>query len=106
MSFLEIFNILSLIIFVGLGTLAAIRMVWRFKNFIQYGIPVPVLLKRDIILFITFCTYFGTALIALLIGAQGLSKEPLWVIPRGVMVLLAMAYWVWVEYHLEDGKGK
>lgn len=106
MDLLNVFNILSLIIFVVLGTLAAFRMIWRFGNFIFYKVPVPVLLKRDIVLFSALSTYFGTILISYALGWTGLSKEPLWVIPRGIMVLAAMAYWVWVEYHLEDGAKK
>jgi hypothetical protein len=106
MDLLNVFNILSLIVFVGLGLLAGARMIWRLGNFMFFGYPVPVLLKRDIVLFSSLFLYFGSVLVILLIGAPNLGREPLWVIPRGLMVLSAMAYWVWVEYHLEDGRKK
>lgn len=101
---LSIFNVLSLIIFVTLASLAAFRMIWRFGNFVFFKVPVPVLLKRDIVFFGSLSLYFGSILVALVLGFTNLGKEPLWVIPRGIAVLAAMAYWVWVEYHLEDGE--
>lgn len=99
---LNLFNLTSLILFVILVTLAAFRMGYRLYEFTKYGFPIPSLLKRDILVFSALGTYFGTALIALLLGIQGLGREWLWVVPRGVMVLASMIYWVWVEYHLED----
>ncbi len=102
MDLLALFNILSLVVFVGLGLLAVFRMVWRLGNFIFYKLPVPVILKRDVFLFLSWFGYFGTILLALLSGWTNLSHEPLWLVPRGIVVLSAMAYWVWVEYHLDD----
>jgi len=101
-ALLPAFNILSIIVFVGLAALAAVRMIWRWGNFIFYGLPVPVLLKRDIVLFSALGLYFGSILIALAFGWSGLGTEWWWVMPRGIMVLAAMAYWVKIEYALED----
>lgn len=106
MDVLNVFNILSLVVFVALGFLAARKMEQRRRSFRKYKIPVPILLKRDIALFGSLGMYFGSILIVLVLGIINLGREPLWVIPRGLIVLGAMAYWVWVEYHLEDAEPK
>lgn len=102
LDFLSIFNMTMFVSFVVLVTLGGLRMSYRFMRFFSVGYPVPTLLKRDVLLFIALGTFFGTALIATLLGIQGLGKEPLWVVPRSLFVIISMAYWVWIEYHLED----
>jgi len=81
-----------------------VRLAWRFGNFKFLGVPVPVLLKRDIVFFGAIVAYIGSGLLALLVSASGLAHEWWWIVPRSFGFLASMAYWVWVEYHLEDGK--
>lgn len=103
---LPLFNIFSLITFVSLAALAGSRMTYRLSRFMKFSQPVPILLKRDIVLFGALTIYFGSVLIVLGLQALGVEISSLgdkwwWVMPRGLMVLSAMAYWVWVEYNLE-----
>jgi len=103
-NLLALFNIASLITFVVLTTLGTLSMARRIIAFRHYGIPIPALLKRGMVLFGAFEIYFGSVLVALVTNATGLGHEVLWIVPRGLMVLGAMAYWVWIEYHLESNE--
>lgn len=100
-EFLALFNIGSLLLFVVLAVLVSARMLWRLLSFILTETPVPILLKRDVLLFVALVIFFGLGLIALAFRWDGLRDNFFWVIPRTVFVLVAMAYWVWVEYHLD-----
>jgi hypothetical protein len=99
---LGLFNLGSLGLFVVLAALAGARMAWRLWAFLSTSTSVPVLLRRDLVLLTSFAVYLGTALLALVLEWTNLRTEPLWVVPRAVLVLGAMGYWVWVEYRLDD----
>jgi hypothetical protein len=101
-SLLPAFNTLSLVLFVVLAAAAGLRMANRFWRIKRARLGLPILLKRDIVLFGALALYFGSVLVVLALGIQGLAQQWWWVMPRGIMVLAAMLYWVKVEYHLED----
>ena len=101
-SILPTFNALTLVVFVGLLLAAAAPMLRRYTKIKRAHIKVPVLLRRDIVLFGALALYFGSVLPVLLLHIEGLAREWWWVMPRAIIVLSAMAYWVWVEWHLED----
>lgn len=99
---LTIFNYSILVIFLFLATFIVARMTIRVYRFLKFKLPVPTLLKRDVLFFGSFLFYVGSGILALALGFTNLAREPLWVIPRSLFAILATAYWAKVEYQLED----
>ncbi len=98
---LRIYTTLSLLIFLVLMVLALSRMIWRLVQFRRADQTTPYLLKRDVVLFGVFSLYLGLVLVFRLAGLV-LTQNPFWVVPSTLIGLLALAYWVWVEFHLDD----
>lgn len=94
------YTTIALVLFVALVSIASARMIWRLVSFWKEGVKTPYLLKRDILFFGTFATYFGLVLIFRLMGFV-LTQNPIWIIPTTTVVLIATAYWVWVEFHID-----
>ncbi len=94
------FSTISLALFVILMTAALLRMIWRLLAFRQSGLGPPYLLKRDVVLFGCFAVYLGCVLVFRLAGMT-ITQNPYWVVPSTTVGLGAIAYWVWVEYHLD-----
>ena len=102
MDILSLFNWASFIVFIISAVLIAAKLSTRFLRFRRYHMRVPTLLKRDLILFWSIVIYLETTLLALITGVQGLGREPIWVIPRSLLLISAFVYWAIVEYKLED----
>ena len=102
-DWLPAFNLLAAAVFVLFAALALGRMARRAWEFVRAHQRVPIILKRDIGLFSAFVLIFGVGLLVGRILGTPLSQNPLWVIPSSAIALITMGYWVWVEYHLEDG---
>ncbi len=97
---LKVFTTTALVLFVILMGLALSRMVWRLIIFKRNDAAPPYLLKRDVVLFGVFALYFGCVLVFRLMGFS-ITQNPFWIIPSTTFGLAAMAYWVWVEFHID-----
>lgn len=95
------FTTIALVLLTVLVALALTRMFWRWYRFHAAGLPSPLLLKRDIVLFGTFAVYFGLVLVFRLLGFV-LTQNPFWVIPTTLAGLGAIAYWVYVEFRIDE----
>ena len=101
-DWLGLFNAFSLVTFIVLMSVGFVRMFYRLGAFIFTGTPVPRLLKRDLALFGSLALVFGLNVIFNRVLGINIGREPLWAILSSVGVLGALAYWVWVEFRLED----
>lgn len=106
MDLLTVFNYVILVVFLLLSTFIVGRIGVRLYRFLKLKLPVPILLKRDIFFFGAFLFFVGSGITALVLGFTNLGKEPLWVVPRSLVAILATAYWAKVEYQLEDSTQK
>lgn len=99
---LEIFNLVVSILFTGLVGLAFLRMFYRLGRFLFSSTPVPLLLKRDLILFGILGSYTGASLILRAEALNWIREEPLWVVPSSLALLASIGFWTYVEFFRLD----
>lgn len=103
MDALDIVSLIEFFLFLILGLLAFLRMLYRLVLY-QFSRPkqtVPLLLKRDLAL---FGPLFIVMALILFFRVEGISlqRNPYWVISSGAVVIAGLAYWVWIEYFRID----
>jgi len=97
---LAVLNVASLAAFMGLLGAGLYGMIGRFRLYMQAREPIPILLKRDLIL-VGSLALIGAE--ALGIRALGIDlSEPTWlrvafILQQDVLLLGALAYYVKVE---------
>lgn len=100
-EWLPIFNIVGIGLFVLAVMLGLTRMLKRLIELRVAGMKIPRLLKRDILLFSAFAIIFGIGSFLRRIVGSTLTTEPIWIVPVTIFALIAIFYWVRVEYTLE-----
>jgi energy-coupling factor transporter transmembrane protein EcfT len=99
-SLLELFNVISFIVFTVLLIAVFIRMFYRLGGYLFNREKVPLLLKRDVLLFGVLAVILGLILMLRVFGDDGLllRTSPVWMVASGLAANLAMGYWAYVEY--------
>lgn len=94
----DIVNAVATFLFVGLLVAAVARMAWRLSLFHFRAIPVPLLLKRDLVFFGSLTLVFGLILLFRFFGVTGLSRNLAWIGGTDLLILGGLAVWVYVEF--------
>lgn len=101
-TLIEAISVISLLTFSTLIILAFARMFYRLGRYIFLHEKVPVLLKRDLVLFGVLGAYEFIILIFRIGGVSDLGSHPVWVLSTAIALNSAIAFWVWVEYFKID----
>lgn len=102
---LRFINILYLGAFGILVILAIIRILARYVDYRRQGLEVPVLLYRDLFLFLGLGAPGLITLFLRSVGIQNVTEQwwyPWWVIISGLGFVGGAAYWVYYEYFKID----
>ena len=99
---LSVVNVVAAVLFIGLCVAIALRLVWRVAQFWRWHRPVPLLLKRDSVLFGAITIVFGIAMAARLFGIDGLRTNLIYVVFVDALIIGALGLWCWIEYRVID----
>ena len=101
---LSIVNVVYLLSFVVLLVLALSRMLKRGYDYTREGLPLGLILKRDIFFFAGLAVPFLGVLIFRAFGIVASEQwwYALWVIASGAFALSGTLFWVYVEYFKID----
>lgn len=102
-DFLKLINSLYLFVFVCELSLVLILLLNRVREYRQANWPLPKLLKRDLVLFGGLLMPFAAIFVRRWLGID-ISTEIIWVVATATPAVVAVAYWIFVEY-FEIGTG-
>jgi len=110
-SIIDIINATAFVAYIGLATLALVRMTLRIMTYYILGNEPSVILRRDMILLGTLLIIFGMPVAIQFFGAGDWFAEggPLrlpYTIFRDIIGVGGLAYYVWVEYFIIGRPGK
>lgn len=95
---IEIINTFSLSTFSIISLLIVLRIGYRTWLYRKAETKIPILLKRDLYMFISMSLYISTLLILRVSGFTNLSSHLEWIIFSNITLLGPFAFWAWVEW--------
>lgn len=90
-------NVFYFLTYLILATLVCGRLIWRVYLYRAAKEPIPLLLKRDVPLFVVLVSEFGLVMLGRAFGIH-LQDNLLWVVLSGGAAVGALGFWVYVEY--------
>lgn len=95
----EILNIFSLSAFSIISFMILLRIGYRTLLFRRAKVKLPVLLRRDLYLFLSISLYIISLLALRASGFTNLSSHIEWILFSNTLLLGPFSYWAWVEWN-------
>lgn len=103
MDLLDVVNAIYLVAFVALVLIIFVRLFLRLALYLLNRQAIPLLLKRDFLLFAVVFGNYGLIFTFRFLGISNLQGNPYWVIPSGGSILVALVVWAYIEIVKIDG---